>query len=340
MIQKHSGGKAAIAMPVASSTCPSSCWILTDGKVGDEAQCIGVAMAVGAPYEIRRVAPKPPFSWFMPRGPIDPRELPTRSGSPIEGLFPDLVIGSGRRAIPYLRYIKRVSRHQSFTVCLKDPRTGTSAADLIWVPEHDALRGENVLVSVTAPHRFSAEDLEAARNASHPQIDGFAPPRIAVLVGGDSRHHKFEPSDIQHFMAGLERLVQASAAHLMITTSRRTPSELTDRLTHFAAGGRHLLWDGQSENPLVSFLAKADAVVASADSTNMIGEAAATGKPIHVFHPTGGHAKIDRFLGTLDEMGIIHPFPGPLKTTTYKPLNSTPMIAGEILRAFARRRTD
>jgi len=340
MIQKHSGGKTAIAMPVAPSICPSSCWILTDGKAGDEAQCIGVAEAVGAPYEIRRVAPRPPFSWFMPRGPIDPRELPKCSGSPLAGPFPDLVIGSGRRAIPYLRYVKRASRHQSLTVCLKDPHTGSTAADLIWVPEHDALRGDNVLVSVTAPHRFSTGDLEAARNASHPQIDGFHSPRIAVLVGGDSRHHKFESLDIQRFIAGLEDLVQASTAHLMITTSRRTPEELTDRLRHLAASGRHLLWDGQGDNPLVSFLAKADAVVASADSTNMIGEAAVTGKPIHVFHPTGGHAKIVRFLGTLDEMGIIHPFPGPLKTTTYKPLNSTPMIAEEILSAFARHRTD
>lgn len=327
-------------MPVASSTCPSSCWVLTDGKAGDEAQCIGVATAVGVPYQIRRVAPRPPFSWFMPRGPIDPRELPKYSGSPLTGPFPDLVIGSGRRAIPYLRYIRRASRHQSFTVCLKDPRTGPSAADLIWVPEHDALRSDNVLVSVTAPHRFSTGDLEAARSANHPQIDRANPPRVAVLVGGNSRHHQFGSLDIQRFMGGLEDLVRASAAHLMITTSRRTPEELTDRLKHFAAIGGHLVWDGQGDNPLVSFLAKADAVVASADSTNMIGEAAVTGKPIHVFHPSGGHAKIDRFLGTLDKMGIIHPFPGPLKTTTYKPLNSTPMIAEEILRAFARHRTD
>ena len=46
-----------------------------------------------------------------------------------------------------------------------------------------------------------------------------------------------------------------------------------------------------------AMLALADFVVATADSFNMIGEAAATGRPILVFEPSGGHPEARRFHG-------------------------------------------
>ncbi|WP_209003540.1 mitochondrial fission ELM1 family protein [Labrenzia sp. CE80] len=312
-----------------------SCWILTDGKVGDEGQCVGVAEALEVPYELRHVRPKPPFSWLMPYGPIDPRERPSAQNSPIAPPFPDLAIGSGRRAIAYLRHLKNASGGKTFTVCLKDPRTGSKAADLIWVPDHDALRGPNVLRSPTAPHRFSPMLLKQLRETPHPELDALRTPRIAVLVGGDSRHHTFSQDDCERLAAGLEALARDHSVSLMITTSRRTPTVLAERLVRFAAAEAHFFWKGTGDNPLGAILAKADGIVATADSTNMIGEAASTGKPIHVFHPTGGHKKIEHFLASLSTLDAIHPFPGPLKTTTYEPQDATLMIADAIRKAMA-----
>ncbi len=117
-----------------SATPPLTCWIITDGKAGDENQCVGVAEAMGLAFETRRVAPRAPFAWFMPKGPIDPREGPSRPGSPIGGAPPDVVIGSGRRAAAYVRAVKKHSGGRTFTMFLKDARTGTGAADFIWVP--------------------------------------------------------------------------------------------------------------------------------------------------------------------------------------------------------------
>jgi mitochondrial fission protein ELM1 len=324
-------------MPNDPTPEPASCWVLTDGKAGDEAQCIGVAEAIGVPFEVRQVHPRPPFSWIMPRGPIDPGESETSPGSPIAPPFPDVLIASGRRAVAYLKRVKKASGGRTFTVFLKDPRTGPDTADFIWVPEHDRLRGRNVLVTPTSPHRFSAGKLAALRDRVPHVLAALPHPRVAVLVGGDSRHHSFTSEDIDCFCDGLRSLADTANASLLMTCSRRTPQQLRQRLEQLAASGSSLLWDEQGENPLPLYLAMADAIIATADSTNMIGEAAATGKPIHVFHPNGGHPKIDRFLGKLEGMGIIHPFPGPLKNTTYDPLDSTPLIARRIREAFAER---
>ncbi|MES0811465.1 mitochondrial fission ELM1 family protein [Roseibium sp. SCPC15] len=317
---------------------PSSAWVLTDGKAGDLAQCIGVVEALGCPYETRRIAPRPPFSWWLPFGPTDPRERETKDGSPISAPYPDLVVASGRRAAAYLKRIKRLSRGKTFTVFLKDPKTGPGAADLIWVPEHDKLRGRNVLVTPTSPHRFSAGRLEELRTDKVTEIDKLGHPRIAVLIGGDSRHHTFTEDDQHKLLNGLRQLAQEHDAHFMITASRRTPPGLAYGLAGLAKSGSHVYWTGKGNNPLGHYLAKADAIVATADSTNMIGEAAVTGKPVHVFHPSGGHDKITRFLGTLRHLGVIHPFPGPLKTTTYEPIDATPLIAERILTDYSASR--
>lgn len=317
----------------AADTDIRSAWILTDGKAGDEAQCLGVVEALGLVPDIRRVRPRPPFSWLAPRGPIDPAEAPGQAGSPIAPPFPDLAVASGRRAVPYLRALKRASGSQTFTVFLKDPRIGPSAADLIWVPEHDRLRGSNVIATLTGPHRISAARLAAARSALDPRLAGLAQPRVAVLVGGSSRHHRFRPEDVRRLGRDLDRLARSGAA-LMITTSRRTPPALAAALQVLAADTAGFFWDGSGENPLVAMLALASAVVVTADSTNMIGEAAATGVPVLVFSPRGGHPKITALIDGLTHRGIVKPFTGALEAFSYPPLDTTPAIAGAIMAAM------
>jgi mitochondrial fission protein ELM1 len=323
-------------MPPTDTTMLTA-WIITDGKAGDENQCVGVAEAMGLAYDIRRVRPRAPFTWFMPKGPIDPREGPAKPGSPLAGALPDIVIGSGRRAAPYVRAVKTRSRGRTFTLFLKDSRTGTGAADMIWVPAHDRLRGPNVMVTLTSPHKVSAAALAAAREAPPPQIAALGRPRVAVLVGGDSRHHRFKPADISAFVAALQKLAAQGVA-LMGSRSRRTPPELARLVGETFARAGGWWWDGSGPNPYTALLANADYIVATADSVNMIGEAAATGAPILVFEPSGGHGKIGRFLDGLVDHGAVHRFDGNLVGERYEPLDSTVAIAAQALRALEAHR--
>ena len=74
--------------------------------------------------------------------------------------------------------------------------------------------------------------------------------------------------------------------------------------------------------------------IVTADSVNMAGEAAATGKPIHIFTPSGGSGKFARFHAGLAACGATRELSaeGLSETWTYVPLNSAPQIAAEILR--------
>jgi mitochondrial fission protein ELM1 len=183
---------------------------------------------------------------------------------------------------------------------------------------------------VTGPHRVSPARLAEARRAVPAFLRGLPSPRVAVLVGGDSRHHRWTEADQRRFLDGLASL-RAAGASLMITPSRRTPAALAAALRVMDGAGGVRVWDGTGANPFVALLALADAVVVTTDSTNMLGEAAATGRPIQLFAPSGGHRKFDRLADALATVATLAPFPAPLDLPGYPPVDSTPEVAARIL---------
>ncbi|MDB5512659.1 MAG: nucleoside-diphosphate sugar epimerase [Enterovirga sp.] len=312
-------------------------WILTDGKAGDEEQCRAVAEALDLSPILRRVAPRALFAWLMPWGPVDPGEAADRPESPIAPPWPDLAIASGRRAVPYLRAVKRGSGGRSFTAFLKDPRTGPGAADFVWAPEHDAVAGPNVLKTLTSPHRMSPARLVAARAAPDPRLAALERPRAAILVGGPARHVPFTVETERRFLEALAGLAR-SGVSLMITPSRRTPVSLRTELARFAAAEGAFCWDGAGDNPYPSMLALADAILVTADSVNMLSEAVATGAPVHLFGLQGGSARHRTFVAALERHGAVRAFRGMLEAFSYVPLDSTPVIAQALGDAFAAHR--
>ncbi len=317
----------------------SRCWVISDGKIGDEIQCLGIAEALGIPAELRRIAPRKGYAWAMPYGPIDPCEAPRQPGSPLAPPFPVLAIAAGRCAVPYLRAVKRLSKGATFTIFVKDPYWSRRAMDLIVVPEHDRLRGKNIFATATPAHRLHAWRLAAAWAAPDPQIARLPRPRVALVLGGVSQHHRFEDKDIKA-LVGIALLLVRQGKGLMVTPSRRTPPALLDAVAAaLAALPQHLtknifLWRGKGPNPYVAILANADAIIVTGDSVNMVGEAVATGAPVHVYEPTGGHKKITAYLARLEALGAIRRWSGKLEDWRYPPINATPAIAQEIARRY------
>ncbi|GEP10064.1 mitochondrial fission ELM1 family protein [Methylobacterium gnaphalii] len=309
-----------------------STWIVTDGKAGDENQCLGIAEYLKLPFELRRI-PRRPFNWTAPWGPLDPRDAPGREGGTLAGPLPDIVIASGRRAVPYMRAVRKASRNRTFSAFLKDPRTGHKAADFIWVPDFDDLRGPNVFTTLTAPHQVSRERLQAARAAPDPRLAVLPWPRVAVLVGGNSRHLSYRPADMKRLVKHLSTLADGGAS-LMLTVSRRTPDALRAALEALVVDKGGFYWDGSGTNPYVAMLALADQVVVTSDSANMVGEAASTGVPLLLFDLPKTYIRHRRMFAGLAMAGALKTFVGRLESLQYDPIDATPDIAETMARAF------
>jgi mitochondrial fission protein ELM1 len=306
-------------------------WILSDGKAGHRAMTTGVATAMGLQARIVTVTPPPPWRWMAPRGPAPP-DLHTLLPADRD-VWPRYVFAAGRLTIPYLRAIHHASRARSFTVAFMDPRV-PDAADLIWVPEHDARRGGNVITTVTSPHGFSPGRLAALRAQMPGEIAALASPRVAVLLGGRGGGFAFTDATVQRLAGALRQMADLGASFL-ITPSRRTPAALRDAVRAATAQAHRIFWDGTGENPYPHFLASADAFVVTADSVNMTGEACATGKPVYVFMPDGGRAKFHAFHSALNTTGATRPLPDrldALQTWSYEPIHAAAQIAAELRR--------
>jgi hypothetical protein len=311
-------------------------WILSDGKAGHLAMTTGVAAAMGLRARIIEVAPPAPWRWMAPRGPAPPD---LRSLWPAAGqTWPNYVFAAGRLTIPYLRAIRRAAGARSFTVAFMDPRV-PDAADLIWVPAHDARRGENVITTVTSPHGFSPERMAALRAEMPDEIAALPGPRVAVLLGGRGGGFDFTPAAIDRLAGALCQMAGLGASFL-ITPSRRTPPALRDAVRAAIAQAPRIVWDGTGENPYPHFLANADVFVVTADSVNMTGEACATGQPVYVFMPEGGRPKFRAFHRALEDAGATRPLPDrhdTLETWRYEPIHAAARIAEEIARRMRAR---
>ena len=307
--------------------------MITDGKVGDETHCFGIAQALGLVPERHFVEPSPPWSWLAPYGPPQPRDWPNRVGSPIAPPFPDVAIAAGRRTVTYLRAVKRWSGGKTFTIFSKDAYRGRRIADVVYIPSHDKLRGENVVSTLTSPHRLTAAGFAAARLDPDPRLRDLPQPRVAMVLGGPSGQYTYRNRDAVR-LAAIARQVLDDGYSLMITPSRRTPpfvaDAVADATTAAQAAGRAFFWTGADANPYLPILALAEAVLITGDSVNMIGEASMSGAPLHIIEPTGGHPKMTWFIDRMIERGAARRWAGRIERFSYEPIDATPEIARAI----------
>ncbi len=304
-------------------------WIITEGIAGTENQCIGIAEALGVSPEIKRVKLRQPWKSLSPFVGFE------RAGSFIprlEGPWPDLLIAGGRKAIAAARYIKRASGGKTFTVFVQDPRISTKYFDLVISPAHDPARGDNVFVTDASPNRIKPQKLQNAKE-KFPALAELKSPRVAVLIGGDSKAHTLTESVMQRLAKQLKGL----DASLMVTMSRRTGKANEKILKKALNGTGAFIWDGEGENPYFALLGLADFIIVTSDSVSMLSEASTTGKPVYMVPLEGGSPRLDKFHKSLMDQGIVRVFEGKLENWAYKPLQDAQKAAEEIKKRLKSR---
>jgi mitochondrial fission protein ELM1 len=328
------------------STWPAT-WIVTDGKAGMVNQCLGLAERIGLAPEVKRITLRPPFRQLVPYLRIGLSHAFAAGSDPIAPPWPDIAIGCGRAAIAGLLAIKRGSRGRSFIIYTQDPRISPRHFDLLVVPEHDRLSGQNVITTKGALHRVTPERLAAEKPRWAPQFVALPAPRIAVSIGGSSAAYPFGPAEAGELGMRLAALARgrtgtggetAPPVSLMVTCSRRTSPECRAILeAHLVGLPNCYFWDGSGDNPYFGMLAHADAIIVTCDSANMVSEAASTGKPVLVAELEGGNAKFRRFLDSLYESGTVRPFTGALEIWQAPPLDETGKAALAVRERLAAR---
>lgn len=313
---------------------PLRIWAISDGRAGIEAQALGLAEAVArlrpAHIGVKRIG------WPAGLGRLPWRLIPpgARTGDPIQAPWPDIWIAAGRATLPLSTRMLPWSEGKTFVVQVQAPRAPLGRFDLVVPPEHDGLSGPSVFPILGAPNRLSPEKLVVALARFAERLDPLPHPRVAVIVGGRSKAHDLPRTQAQALAAAIGRAIEAGGGSLMLSFTRRTPAPARDAMTAALAHLPGLIWDGTGENPYFAFLAAADAILVTEDSTNLATDAAATGKPLFVLPMKGHSAKLARFHAELARRGVARPFAGDLTAEPYQPLAETDRAARELLRRY------
>jgi mitochondrial fission protein ELM1 len=324
-------------------------WGITGGRRGNDVLVEGVATALlgakdGDDFRLIHTDLRAPYKWLAPyrlaerAAKADPQiEHHIKSGD-----WPDMVIASGRQAVPHARYIKRASGGRVFTVFLQNPLINPKHFDLVWAPEHDRLNGPNVMSTLLSPHGMTLEGLIGeARNLQGRLLPSQPLGKVVtVLIGGPNAVYPFKEDEMRALVSGLARLAEAGH-QLLITLSRRSPETYQTLLRQKLPGGSYFLWDSKGANPYRAMLGLADHIIVTGDSVNMVGEACLPGVPVHVFGLRGGSAKFRRFHKAVLDNGYVLPFApdeqdGTLQERPHHSFNATPDIAAAIGEAYAR----
>lgn len=313
---------------------PLRIWAVSDGRAGIEAQALGLAEAV-ARLRPALITPKR-IGWRHGLGRLPWRLIPTsaRTGDPIEPPYPDIWIAAGRATLPLSTRMLKLAGGRTFVVQTQDPKAPLDRFDLVIPPEHDGLEGPNVFPILGAPNRVSPERLAVEHAKFREELDALPRPRVAVIVGGRSKAHDLPRAKAAEIAAAIARSVNAAGGSVMVSFTRRTPAAARAQMTSTLRALQGVIWDGRGENPYFAYLAAADAILVTEDSTNLATDAAATGRPIFVLPMQGHSAKLARFHAELERRGVAAPFVGELTSKPYAPLLETDRAARELLRRY------
>ena len=316
---------APIADVVAEAICAVS-----DGHAGNVRQATALAAALAGDAGIDTVTLQPslaaralaPHRYPLLMRPFG-ADFTARVASP-----PQLAIGCGRQAALATRLLRE---RGSRAVQILDPRIDPAHWDLVIAPEHDRLRGANVIGTLGSLHPVDDAWLARARDEFVAFAD-LPQPRTALLLGGSSRHVRFGRMAFEMLAAKLEAVLARDGGSVLATTSRRTPRGLRDALRHRYAETPGLTWLGAQDgaNPYAGLLAWADRIVCSPDSVNMLSEACATRVPVYVFDPQRAGGRVRVFLDSLLQRGRIRAMDASLAPFEVEPLRETARVADEV----------
>ncbi|MEQ1512125.1 MAG: mitochondrial fission ELM1 family protein [Lysobacteraceae bacterium] len=301
---------------------------LSDGRAGNVRQVEALGGAFAHDFSELILEPQSPWRWAAPRRWPGAERAYGDAFAALLDTPPRIAIGCGRQAALATRLLRE---RGTKAVQILDPRIDPKHWDLIVVPEHDRLRGPNVITTLGSLHPIDDAWLARART-EFATFSELPRPINAVLLGGSSRHARFDRMAFEVLASKLEAVLAREGGSVLLTASRRTPKELRDVLKHRYDDTPGVIWRNSKDgrNPYAGLLAWADRIICSPDSVNMVTEACATRAPVFVFDPGRVRGRPHAFLDTLLSRGRIRAMDARLDAFDVEPLRETARVASAI----------
>ena len=296
--------------------------LLTQGMHGMVSQVEGLARALGLTYKHQSIKLKP--FWNL----LPPKLTPISENLVKEKFVCDskVIISCGRKSvIPSIALKKRLGK-EIFTIHIQDPKVALKHFDLVISPEHDDIKGNNVLSTKGAIHYLTKKEIKD--NLNYLNVNKEKKKLVAFIIGGPNKYYNYNDQAIQQLFTKIKTLFTPDKYKIIIVPSYRTPEKIIKKAFD-TFNFNHIVIKTVDKKAYLSALALADISVVTCDSTSMISEAAITGKPVYIamMKPNKNNRRFKKFYSLLTDLGIIRELKDSVEEWSYESLNEVNRVA-------------
>ena len=299
--------------------------LLTEGMHGMISQVEGLAKALDLDFIHEKIE----LNHFW--GLIPPKITPIQKfvfKNKIQNNF-DVVISCGRKSVIPSIYLKKKFKDKIINIHIQDPKVSLNNFDFIVAPEHDDLKGKNVLTTKGAIHYLRNSELNENENYLKTKIN--KEKLVTLIVGGPNKYYDYNDKTIDEIFLKIKDNFINKGYQLIFIPSMRTPQNVINKAKNYFSENQIIITN-VDKKAYLSSLKLANHIVVTCDSTSMISEAAMTGKPIYVAQMPAikNNKRFKKFFELFKSLNIIKDLGNSVDVWNYEKLNETDKISSYI----------
>ena len=299
--------------------------LLTEGMHGMISQVEGLAKALDLDFIHEKIELN--NFWKL----IPPKITPIQNFVFKNDIMKDfnIVISCGRKSVIPSIFLKKKFKDKIINVHIQDPKVSLSNFDFVVAPEHDGLKGKNVIASIGAIHYIRDNELDENMSYLKPRLN--KEKIVSLIVGGPNQYYDYKDIEVEKIFSKIKKNFIDSGYQLIFIPSMRTPKSVIDSAINYFDKNQVIITD-IDKKAYLSSLRLANYIIVTCDSTSMISEAAITGKPIYIAQmpPVKNNNRFQKFFEMFKKLNIIKDLDDKLEDWKYEKLNETDRISGYI----------
>jgi mitochondrial fission protein ELM1 len=301
--------------------------LLTQGMHGMISQAEGLAKALDIDFTHHTVELNK--FWKM----VPPKITPISQNvyKKIDNENFDVIISCGRKSVIPSIHLKNNSNKKVFNIHIQDPKVDLKHFDFIVAPEHDSIKGHNVISTKGAIHYLTENEINENKDYLNSFIKKDERIIWTLIMGGPTKYYDYSTKNINEIFKTLSELSKKHNFQLVIIPSMRTPTNIIQYANDYFGDDHTVIMD-VDKKAYLSALAIAQNIIVTCDSSSMISEAALTGKPIYVASilPKKNDKRFQKFRNLFRELNIIKNLGEEIEDWNYEKLDETNRVANII----------
>lgn len=303
--------------------------LLTEGMHGMISQVEGLAKALDLEFIHEKIELN--NFWKM----IPPSITPVKNFVFKNNIDKDfnIVISCGRKSVIPSIYLKQKYKNKIINIHIQDPKVSLNNFDYVVAPEHDQLKGNNVLTTKGAIHYLGDNELNENQNYLKSKI--IKEKVVSFIIGGPNKYYDYNDKILEEVFSKIKENFINKDFQLILIPSMRTPQNVIEKAKIYFDKNQIIITN-VDKKAYLSSLKLANHIVVTCDSTSMISEAAMTGKPIYIAQMPAikNNYRFKKFFELFNSLNITRDLENSVDEWTYEKLNETKKISSYIKEQF------